>query len=628
MTARYGYDAVGRLRRVEAFASETFDYDAIGNLVSIDGESFERTPGAASGLGPHQFDRLGRTGDPDWRFEFDENDRRKAKRRSDGSFVETYAYDAFGAMWSRTTNGIHTVMAYDHAGRRVLEVGEGVVRRFFGRHAETVNGRLIKHYAIGDRLIALRSDVASAASSGRSVASTAATERLEALAHRLVAPPVRLTVLLLAALLLALPLAPTRRTLGLRVARTGALGGGLLVVALALPVVVPSLACASPPSIRHLHLDHRGSPIAITNALGALDRQYRYSAFGKVRRFDGSGRPSASDPTHRREFGGYDVDERSGLQYAGSRYYDPSTARFLTPDPADEQASPYAFVGWDPVNAVDPNGAAISLIAAILLAVSAVLVVAGAVVAGVRTGSASIGLQTLGIGLAGLAAGYVVGLAAPAAATAGLISQTAAGAINASLSVAAVGSSVYGLAASEDTAFAVLAGAGLALSLAGAAFALGSLARPQRAAPAAAGGGSTRGGDAAAGGDVVQVRHRTVDPRLARRLAVEAQRKLVQLAQQRALDQVQAAIEAYRARYAGQMGIDVYAEVWIEGPRIPHPTELFGQHLLPNHVEVSPTVVPTGRPPTPVLLAPVPWDRFRIHDFIPVLRDGRPIPAR
>ncbi|MEZ4331994.1 MAG: toxin TcdB middle/N-terminal domain-containing protein [Myxococcota bacterium] len=628
MSARYGYDAVGRLRHVEAHASEAFGYDGVGNLIAIDGEAFERSPGAASALGPHQFDRLGRGGDPYWTFEFDENGRRKAKRRSDGSFVETYAYDAFGAMWSRTTNGVHTVMAYDHTGRRVLEVAEGVVRRFFGRHAETVNGRLIKHYMIGDRMIALRSDDASVASSGWTAPAVGATAGVDALAHRLVAPPVRLTVLLLAGLLLALPDAPTRRTLGLRVGRTGALGGALLVLALALPVVAPSLACANPPRIRHLHLDHRGSPIAITHAFGALERQYRYSAFGKVRRFDGTGRPSASDPTHRGEFGGYDVDERSGLQYAGSRYYDPSTASFLTPDPADEQASPYAFVGWDPINAVDPNGAAISLIAAILLAVSAVLVVAGAIVAGVRTGSASIGLQTLGIGLASLAAGYVVGLAAPAAATAGLISQAAAGAINASLSVAAVGSSVYGLAVSEDATFAVLAGAGLALSLAGAAFAIGSLARPQRATPATAGGGSARGGNVEAGGDVVSVRHRTVDPRLARQLAVEAQRRLVQIAQQRALDQVQAAIEAFRARYAGQLGIDVYAEVLIEGPRIPHPTELFGQHLLPNRVEVNPTVVPTGRPPTPALLAPVPWDRFRIHEFIPVLRDGRAMPAR
>ena len=40
-----------------------------------------------------------------------------------------------------------------------------------------------------------------------------------------------------------------------------------------------------------------------------------------------------------------------------------------------------------------------------------------------------------------------------------------------------------------------------------------------------------------------------------------------------------------------------------------------------------PNVVPVGRGPTPALMAPVPWDRFRFHDFVPVLRNGAPVSA-
>ena len=366
------------------------------------------------------------------------------------------------------------------------------------------------------------------------------------------------------------------------VARSGALGSSLLVLSLSLPVIVPALGCAEQAGIRHYHLNHLGSPVAITGAGGVLERQYRYSAYGKVRRFDGAGQPSGLDAASRREFTGYETETATGLQYAGSRFYDPELASFLTPDPADEHASPYAYVGWDPINAVDPNGAELSIVAAILLALSAVLVVASAIVAGIQSGSASVGLQTLGIGIAGLAAGYVVGLAAPAAATAGWISQTSAAAINTTISVAAVGASVYGMAASEELPGTILAGAGLAVSLAGAAYSIGSFVRARSGGPRvrARGAGSPGGAGSGEGGSVV--RTASLSPAAAQRLALEAQRRMIQLAQYTALVKVRARIAEIRAQFAGRPGVDVYAEVLIEGPRIPHPTRIFGQHLLPN----------------------------------------------
>lgn len=615
MTASYAYDAVGRLTSVAGAFPESFAYDAIGNLRSIDGRAFSQSTEGAAFLGPHQLDRISDPGSTHWTLAFDENGRRTAKRRSDGSVDQQFLYDAFGALRVLVDQGVPTIMGYDHDGRRVVESRAGSVRRFFGRHAELVNGSLVKSYFVGDRLVATRT-----ASSAEMALSAG-----EGLARGSVSPSVRIAVVGMAALLLLVPIGRARRALGLHIARSGALGSSLLVFASSLPIVVPLAGCVEQVGIRHYHLNHLGSPVAITGAGGALERQYRYSAYGKIRRFDGAGQPSSADATNRREFTGHVTDPISSLQYAGSRFYDPELASFLTPDPADEHASPYAYVGWDPVNAVDPNGAELALVATILLALSAVLVVAGAIVAGIQSGSASVGLQTFGIGVAGLAAGYVVGLAAPAAASAAWISQSTAAAINTTLSVAGVGVSVYGLATSNDLSGTVLAGAGLALSLAGAAYSIGSLARPSKSGPPSVRAGPPpANGDPAAmsGGSVVRT---SLSPSAAQRLALEAQRRMLELAQFTALAKVRARIAEIRAQFAGRPGVDVFAEVLIEGPRIPHPTRVFGQHLLPNRIEVTPNVVPVGRGPTPTLLAPVPWDRFRIHEFIPVVRDGVPV---
>lgn len=612
MSAGYAYDGLGRLTTVTGAFPEQFAYDAIGNLVSIGGQGFSRSSSGGPAPGPHQFDRLGPPDALHWTFAFDANGRRTAKRRSDGSFDQIAEYDAFGGLRRLVTNGVATTYGYAHDGRRLFESREGTTRRFFGRHAERVNGTLFKTYYVGDRLVATRSETPAAAGVANRVVATA---------------PLRLAGLALGAALLLVPIGRVRRTAPLRVARSGALGGSLLVLVASIPLVVPALGCLAQTNVRHLHLNHLGSPIAITGPGGVLERQQRHSAYGEIRRYDGAGRPASPDATIRREFTGHEGDATSGLQYAGSRYYDPMAASFLTPDPADEHASPYAYVGWDPINAVDPNGAELSLVAAVLLAISAVLVVASAIVAGVQSGSASVGFQALGIGLAGIAAGYVVGLAAPAAAAASLISETTAAAINASLSVASIGASVYGLTAAEDPGMLVLAGAGLALSLAGSAYALGSLARPRAgvAGVPAVGGGRPGSGwpDPPA-----LVRTRSMSPQLAQRLALEAQRRMIQVAQYTALAKVKAGIAEIRAAFAGRTGIDVYAEVLIEGPRLPHPTRLFAQQLLPNRVEVAPVVTPTGRGPTPTLMAPVPWDRFRIHEFVPVLRNGSALPAQ
>jgi RHS repeat-associated protein len=56
---------------------------------------------------------------------------------------------------------------------------------------------------------------------------------------------------------------------------------------------------------------------------------------------------------------GHRIDP-TGFYYLGARYYEPTSGRFLSPDPKGQAASMslYDFVGGDPINFVDPTGLA------------------------------------------------------------------------------------------------------------------------------------------------------------------------------------------------------------------------------------------------------------------------------
>ena len=57
------------------------------------------------------------------------------------------------------------------------------------------------------------------------------------------------------------------------------------------------------------------------------------------------------------EFQGQYLDAESGLYYLRARYYDPTTAQFLTLDPAVARTmSRYTYGGGDPINSSDPSG--------------------------------------------------------------------------------------------------------------------------------------------------------------------------------------------------------------------------------------------------------------------------------
>ncbi len=93
------------------------------------------------------------------------------------------------------------------------------------------------------------------------------------------------------------------------------------------------------------HADGTDSVTSVTDAT-QLQSSYRYDPYGVSTEAAGP----VSSP-YRYAGAAYDVG--SGLTYDRARYYDPSTGRFLSKDPA---GGGYAYAGDNPVNGRDPSG--------------------------------------------------------------------------------------------------------------------------------------------------------------------------------------------------------------------------------------------------------------------------------
>jgi RHS repeat-associated protein len=128
-----------------------------------------------------------------------------------------------------------------------------------------------------------------------------------------------------------------------------------------------------------IHTDHLGTPQAITDSQQAVVWRADYATFGKAtvqaRVVDGSSKTarasfgiiSTANAANEKEakpfefnlrFAGQYEDTESGYHYNWHRYYDPSTGRYLTPDPIGLAGglNGYGYAGQDPMGAVDPWG--------------------------------------------------------------------------------------------------------------------------------------------------------------------------------------------------------------------------------------------------------------------------------
>ncbi|GLZ37140.1 RHS repeat-associated core domain-containing protein [Actinokineospora sp. NBRC 105648] len=133
--------------------------------------------------------------------------------------------------------------------------------------------------------------------------------------------------------------------------------------------------------------DQLGSTIGLLGATGTVGATYTYTAYGVA-----TATGTLSTPLR---FAGEYTDAESGLVYLRARYYEPTTAQFLTVDPlVDRTRAPYSYAGDNPLNHTDPSGMSFwSDLGAGLMVVGAVLAV-GACFASVACGA--IALTTAG----------------------------------------------------------------------------------------------------------------------------------------------------------------------------------------------------------------------------------------
>jgi RHS repeat-associated protein len=99
--------------------------------------------------------------------------------------------------------------------------------------------------------------------------------------------------------------------------------------------------------------DALNSTIALTDPTGAITQQYSYDPYGNVTQSD-----TTTGFTNPYLYTGREADS-TGLYYYRARYYSPTMGRFISEDPlgfGGGQNNFYAYVGNDPLTAIDPSG--------------------------------------------------------------------------------------------------------------------------------------------------------------------------------------------------------------------------------------------------------------------------------
>ena len=102
-----------------------------------------------------------------------------------------------------------------------------------------------------------------------------------------------------------------------------------------------------------IHADHRGAPVALTDADGRVAWQAEVDPWGAA-----TERSIAGGIEMNLRLPGQYFDAETGLHDNWHRSYDPAGGRYLQPDPIGYPHGPdaYAYAGADPVNRIDPLG--------------------------------------------------------------------------------------------------------------------------------------------------------------------------------------------------------------------------------------------------------------------------------
>ncbi len=362
-----------------------FVTDGLGNLTHKDGLAYTY----AVDQHPHQPTSVGTSA-----IQYDAN----------GGMVRlpadrTLVWDALGRLTEVRRGGeVVARYAYDHRGERVAAwtAAEAGTTFFFGAFDVRDDGVVVRHLSFGGLLVA-SSPVSGAMAVARAMPSTVADVAGGALAVALLG--------------IAVSLPRRRRAVGTV---------AVLFLAAQLPWLPDAEAqcdpTAGPPPAGAVfyHVDHLGSPQLLTDRAGNVLEHLVHRPYGAtagVYDAAGAGLVASRSPF---QFTGHRADDGTGLLYFGARYYDAALGLFLSHDPAREFPSPYSYLGGNPLNGTDPDGACELVCAAIAIG----LVLLGAAAAGVQAGlkGASPGqatvaaLKNLGVGLGTLAAGGAAGI--------------------------------------------------------------------------------------------------------------------------------------------------------------------------------------------------------------------------
>lgn len=129
-----------------------------------------------------------------------------------------------------------------------------------------------------------------------------------------------------------------------------ALGRGLVALGLWLGVATASQATET---VVYYHTDALGSPVAVTDAGGAVIEYRTYEPYGK--------QLSPLPPQDGPGYTGHVYDAATGLNYMQQRYYDPAIGRFLSVDPVSATSvggnfNRYWYANNNPYKFTDPDG--------------------------------------------------------------------------------------------------------------------------------------------------------------------------------------------------------------------------------------------------------------------------------
>ena len=145
----------------------------------------------------------------------------------------------------------------------------------------------------------------------------------------------------------------------------------------------------------YLVYDVHGNVSRLLNPDCTLRATYHYDSWGKCTVFDGEGNrlDYATNPNHIAfinpfRYRGYYYDDETGLYYLQTRYYDPDTGRFVSPDTPDYLDAEttgglnlYAYCLNDPINYYDPTGHFLLGVLLVVIGVCVVATTVGEVVA-------------------------------------------------------------------------------------------------------------------------------------------------------------------------------------------------------------------------------------------------------